>query len=184
MGKTVQCHGAVGRRGKVVAKCYGCDRAALCAAIKDGLCVPCQEGEEPQGGDEDVVVEDPNGVSIEQSAQCLLPVGTTTGHFLLSGWGNGREVIAPLTKEEVGGVAGHPDQCPLAKVCHGEALPLPSLQGHVGIRVPPGCILVVRKGLYGGVARVAPEVEGVAQVVEWRQVGEYAPVRDFCSCGG
>ena len=82
------------------------------------------------------------------------------------------EVIAPLTNEEVGGVEGHPDQCPLAKVCHGEALPWPSLQGHVGIRVPPGCILVVRKGLYGGVARVAPEVEGVAQVVEWRQVGE------------
>ena len=84
-----------------------------------------------------------------------------------------------LTIEEVGGVAGHPDQCPLAKVCHGEALPWPSLQGHVGIRVPPGCILVVRRGLYGGVARVAPEVEGVAQVVEWRQVGEYAAVTDF-----
>ena len=49
-----------------------------------------------------------------------------------------------------GGVAGHPDQCPLAKVCHGEALPWPSLQGHVGIRVPPGCILVVKRGLYGG----------------------------------
>ena len=45
--------------------------------------------------------------------------------------------------------------------------------------MPPGCILVVRKGLYGGVARVAPEVEGVAQVVEWRQVGEYAAVTDF-----
>ena len=96
---------------------------------------------------------------------------TTTGHFLLSGWGNEREVIAPLTNEEVRGVAGHPDQCPLGKVCHGEALPWPSLQGHVGIRVPPGCILVVRRGLYGGVARVAREVEGVAQVVEWRQVG-------------
>ena len=33
--------------------------------------------------------------------------------------------------------------------------------------------------LYGGVARVAREVEGVAQVVEWRQVGEYAAVTDF-----
>ena len=111
---------------------------------------------------------DPNGVSIEQSAQCLLPVGTTTGHFSLSGWGNGREVIAPLTNEEAGGVAGHPNKCPLAKVCHGEALPWPALQGHVGIKVPAGTILVVRRGLYGGVARMAPEVEGVAQVVEWR----------------
>ena len=109
-------------------------------------------------------MEDPNGVSLEQCAQCLLPVGTTTAHFLLSGWG---------------GVVGHPDQCPLAKVCHGEALPWPTLQGHVWIRVPPGCILVVRKGLYGGVARVALEVEGVAQVVKWRQVGEYAAVTDF-----
>ena len=135
-----------------------------------------------EGGEEVVVVVDPNWVSIEQSAQCLLLMGTTTGHFLLSGWRNGREVIAPLTNEEVGGVAGHPNQCPLAKVCHGEALPWPSLQGpcrHVGIKVPPGCILVVRKGLYGGVARVAPEVKGVAQVVEWRQVGEYAAVTDF-----
>ena len=132
------------------------------------------------------MVVDPNGVSIEQSAQCLLPVGTTTGHFLLSGWGIGREVIAPLTNEEAGAVAGHPDQCPLAKVCHGEALPWPTLQGHVGIKVPAGTILVVRRGLYGGVARVAPEVEGVAQVVEWRQVGEYAAVTDFVwlSCGG
>ena len=88
-------------------------------------------------------------------------------------------MIAPLTNEEVGGVAGHPDHCPLAKVFHREALPWPSLQGHVGIRVPPGCILVVRRGLYGGVARVAPEVEGVAQVVEWRQVGECDAVTDF-----
>ena len=89
-------------------------------------------------------------------------------------------MIAPLTNEEAAGVAGHPDQCPLAKVCHGEALPWPSLQGHVGIRVPPGCILVVRRGLYGGVATVAPElVEGVAQVLEWRQGGGYAAVTDF-----
>ena len=41
--------------------------------------------------------EDPNRVSIEQCAQCLLPVGTTNGHFLLSGLGGGREVVAPLT---------------------------------------------------------------------------------------
>ena len=38
---------------------------------------------------------------------------------------------------------------------------------------------MVRKGLYGGVARVAPKVEGVAQMVECRQVGEYAAVTDF-----
>ena len=55
-------------RGKVVAKCYGYDRAVLHGAHKDGLCVPCQEGEEVEGGEEEVVVEDPNGVSIEQSA--------------------------------------------------------------------------------------------------------------------
>ena len=39
-------------------------------------------------------------------------------------------------------MAGHPDHCPLAKVCHGE------------------------------------ELEGVAQVVEWRQVQEYAALTD------
>ena len=101
------------------------------------------------------------------------------GIFCCRGGGGGREVVAPLTNEEVGGVAGHPDQCPLAKVCHGEALTWPTLQGHVGIRVPLGCILVVRKGMYGGVARVSPEVERVAQVVECRQVGDYAALRDF-----
>ena len=74
-------------------------------------------------------------------------------------------MVAPLRTEEVG-VAGHPDQCPLAKVCHGEALPWPTLQGHVGIKVPAGTILVVRKGMYGGVARIPLELEGVAQVVE------------------
>ena len=90
--------------------------------------------------------------------------------------------MPPSLMRRWGGVARHPDQCPLAKVCHGEALPWPSLQGpcrHFVIKVPPGCILVVRKGLYGGVARVSPEVEGVAQVVEWRQVREYAAVTDF-----
>ena len=88
-------------------------------------------------------------------------------------------MVAPLTTEEVEGVAGHPDQCPLAKVCHGEALPWPTLQGHVGIKVPVGTLLVVRKGMYGGVARVPPELEGGGQVVEWRQVREYAALTDF-----
>ena len=49
--------------------------------------------------------EDPNGVGIELCAQCLLPVGTTTGFFLLTGWGGRRVVVAPLTNEEVGGVS-------------------------------------------------------------------------------
>ena len=103
VAKTDPYEGAVRCRGKVVAKCYGCCRAALCTAHKDGLCVPCQEGEEPEGGGGEELVEDPNGVSLEQCAQCLLPVGTTDGDFLLSGWGGGREVIAPLTNEEVWG---------------------------------------------------------------------------------
>ena len=33
--------------------------------------------------------------------------------------------------------------------------------------------------MYGGVARVPPELEGLAQVVEWRQVQEYAALTDF-----
>ena len=75
--KTALCEGAVRCRGKVVAKCYGCEQAGLCTAHKDGLFVPCQEG------------EDPKGVSIEQCVQCLLPPGTTTAHFLLTGCGGG-----------------------------------------------------------------------------------------------
>ena len=38
-----------------------------------------------EGGEEEVVVEDPNWVSIEQSAPCLFLMGTTTGKFTLSG---------------------------------------------------------------------------------------------------
>ena len=48
--KTAPCEGAVRCRGQIVAKCYGYERAGLCAAHKDGLCVPCQEGEELEGG--------------------------------------------------------------------------------------------------------------------------------------
>ena len=87
--------------------------------------------------------------------------------------------LPPSRLSRWGGVAGNPDECPLAEVCHGEALPWPSLQGHVGIKVPASTILVVRKGTYGGVASVPPELEGVAEVVEWMQVHEYAPLTDF-----
>ena len=179
VAKTMPCDWAATCKGKVVAKCYSCDWAALCATHKDGLCVPCQEGEEPEGGGEEGGGEDPNGVRIEQCAQCLLPVGTTTGHFLLIGGGVGGRWLPPSLIRRWGGVAGHPDPCLLAKVCHGEALPWHTLQGHVAIKVPAGTILVVRKGMYGGVARVPQELEGVAQVVEWRQVQEYAAVTDF-----
>ena len=40
--------GAVRCRGKVVAKCYGCDKSGIYGDYKDGLCVPCHDGEEPQ----------------------------------------------------------------------------------------------------------------------------------------
>ena len=68
MAKTVRCDGAVRCRGKVVVNCYGCNRMILCTAHKEGLCVLCQEAEEVEWGEEEVVVEDPNGVSIEQCA--------------------------------------------------------------------------------------------------------------------
>ena len=77
--------------------------------------MPCQEGEEPEGGEEEELVEDPNGVSIEQCAQCLLPMGITTGHFLLSGWGSGRDVVAPLTNEGGGGGRRPPRSVPLGQ---------------------------------------------------------------------
>ena len=125
VAKTVQCEGAVRCRGKVIAKCYGCDRAVLCAAHKDGLCVPCQEGEEVEGGEEEVVVEDPNGVSIEPSAECLLPVGTTTGHFLLSGWGNGRG--------GGGGSQATPISAPWPRCAMGRHCPGPPCKGMLGL---------------------------------------------------
>ena len=100
--KTAPSEGAVKCRLKVVAKCYGREWAGLCAAHKDGLCVPCQEGEEPEGGGEEEGAEDPNGVSIEQCAQCLLPVGTTTRHFFVEGMG-GRRWLPPSPLRRGGG---------------------------------------------------------------------------------
>ena len=73
------------------------------------------------------------------------------------------------------GVAGHPDRYPLAKVCHGAGVPWHGLHDHVGIKVPAGTILMLRRGMYGGVARVPPELGGLAPVVDSRQVEEYAP---------
>ena len=86
----------------------------FCAPHTKMVFVPCQEGEEQEGGDEEELVEDPNGVSIEQGAQCLLSVGTTTGHFLLSGWSGGRQV-PPLVMRSAGGGGGRrpPQSMPL-----------------------------------------------------------------------
>ena len=78
-------------------------------------------------------MEDPNGVSIEQCAACFLPVGTTTGHFLLSGWGDGRELVAPLTNEEVGGVAGHPIKAPWPRCAMGRHCAGPPCKGMWGL---------------------------------------------------
>ena len=133
----------------------GTQKWALCGVLGGGGGV----GGRGEGGG-----EDPNGVSIEQCAQCFLPVQTTTALFLWRGWGGGR--VAPLFLEEVGGAACHPDHCPLTRVSHGEAVPKPSLQEHVGIKAPTGTILVVRRGMYGGAARVPPELQGVAHVVQ------------------
>ena len=129
------CEGAANRcKGRVLAKCHGCDRADLCATHKDALCVPCQQGEEPEGGGEEDGGEDPNGVSIEQCAQCLLPVGTTTGHFLLTGWWGGREVVAPLTTEEVGGLHANPISAPRPRCAAGRRRRGPPYKGMLGLR--------------------------------------------------
>ena len=45
--------------------------------------------------------------------------------------------------------------------------------------MPAGIILVVWRGMYGGVARVRPEVKALAKVVEWRQAQRYAAITDF-----
>ena len=52
VAKTVTCQGAVRCRGKVVAKCYGCEWVVLCAAHKHGLeiCVPRRHRGHPRDG--------------------------------------------------------------------------------------------------------------------------------------
>ena len=177
--KTAPCEGAVRCREKVVAKWYGCERAGLCAAHKDGLCVPCHEGEEPEGGGRGIWWRTPMGSALSNVLNACSWWKQPRGISCFRSGGLGGRWVPPSLMKRWGGVAGHPDHCPLAKVCHGEAVPWPTLQGHVGIKVPAGTILVVRKGMYGGVARVAPGLGGVAKVVEWKQVQEYAALTDF-----
>ena len=142
MAKTIPCEGAIRCRGKVVGKCYGCDRAALCAPAKDGLCVPYQKGEEPERGEEEELVKDPNVVSIEQCAQCLLPVGTAIGDFSLSGLEGRREVVTPLINEEVGGgVTGHTSNAPWPKCAMGRLLAGPPCKGMLGLGCRRGAFL-------------------------------------------
>ena len=71
-----------------------------------------------------------NGVSIEQCAQCLLPVGTTTGLFLLP-WGvGGWEVVVPLTTAEVGGgLQATPTSAPLPRCAMGRHFRGPPCKG-------------------------------------------------------
>ena len=86
-------------------------------------------------------MEDPNGVSIEQCAQCLLPVGTTTGHFLLSAWGGGREVVAPLTNEEVGeGWQATPISAPSPRCAMGRHCRSQPCKGMLGLRRRRGAL--------------------------------------------
>ena len=100
--------------------------------------------------------------------------GNNHGPFFVEGV-QGGGVLAPLSAEEVERVAGHPNHCPLDKVCHGEAVPWPGLQEHVGM---------VRRRTYGGVARVLPEFEGSQR---WWSGGKWRtmrPLRTSCGCGG
>ena len=89
VAKTVQCEGAVRCRGKVVAKCYGCERAVLCTAHKDGLCVPCQEGEEVEGEEEEEVEEDPNGSALSHLLSACSRWEQPPGFFCCRGGGMG-----------------------------------------------------------------------------------------------
>ena len=85
---------------------HGKQRWALCSM---------REGQGGGGGGDD------HGICIEQLATCLPPLDTTPGHFLVGGGG----CWPPLQSAGVcaGGMTGHPEQCPLARMCHEETLP-------------------------------------------------------------
>ena len=89
----------------------------------------------------------------------------------------GQRWLPPSPPRRLGG--GAPQPVPLGQGVPGEAVPWPRTQGHVGIHVPAGTILVVRRGMYGGVARYPLELEGLAQGVEWWQFENRAAVPDF-----
>ena len=53
----------------------------------------------------------------------MLPPGSNNHRALFVEGLGGRVGVARLSTQKVERVAGHPDQCPPAKVCHGAALP-------------------------------------------------------------
>ena len=102
---TAPCKRAVRCRGKVLAKCYGCEPAGLCTAHKDGLCVPCQEGEEPEGGEEEGWGI-PMGSALRNALNACSRWEQPPGFFVEGvGWGG----WPPLHSGGGGGLAGHPD---------------------------------------------------------------------------
>ena len=135
VAETVPCEGLARCKRKVLAKCYGCNRTALCATYKEGLCVPCQEGEEPEGGGKrgegrismGLALSNVVNASIEQCGQCLLPERTTTGDLFVGGVRPGGRWLPPSQLRRLRGLQATPTSALWPKVCHGEALPWPSL---------------------------------------------------------
>ena len=131
--KASMCQGGgVSCSGNVVARCYGSNRADLCMAHKARLCVRWVIGGGGGGGRG----EYPNGVCIEQYAPCLLLNGTTTGHFLLMGWGRGRGDWFPSFQRGGGGGGWHSTptnaprpRCPVGRHCPGQPA---RARGHLG----------------------------------------------------
>ena len=73
----------------MVANCYGCNQLILCTAHKDGLCVPCQQGEEVEGGEEEEVVVDPNGSALSNLLSACSRWEQPQGIFCCRGGGLG-----------------------------------------------------------------------------------------------
>ena len=134
VAKTVPSEGAVRCRGKVVAKCYGCDRAALCAAQKDGLCVPCQEGEEPEGGGGGVGGGPLMGSALSNVLSACSRWEQPPGIFCCRGGGlGGRRLPHSLMRRWWGGSQATPISAPWPRCAMGRHCPGPPCKDMWGL---------------------------------------------------
>ena len=146
------------RRKPTSEKCFGCAVQLLCRSHTGMECSKCDTEAVAAAASDAGSAEaaDPSRVpALQHTVTCLIPSdGTTlyTGHY----------EAAPAPHAIPADTTPKPEDCPLVGHAHeSEWLPWPRSEHHALLVTPPGSILVVVNGRFGGFARGAEESSDV-----------------------